>query len=151
MLATDWCMPGNGATVRELLDWAPAYIIDSSEFQELKPYLNTKTALRLNSDSQGESYDLERIKAALIRVKAEPELCVILENRSGDWLEHVHFGGSSQVGHSLLQEWIFKSGEAYTTDAENDVWKPGALRITLDCPVIEEEIARQEAKQDDRG
>ncbi len=67
MLGTVWVAPGDGATVDELLDVAPSYIITPGEFHKLRPFMNTKTSLALTKEPL-RSYDFERIKAALDRV-----------------------------------------------------------------------------------
>jgi len=67
MLGTEWVAPGQGSTVRELLDVAPSRIIDGAEWSQLKPVLDRPTSLRLNGEEL-QPYDLERISDALGRM-----------------------------------------------------------------------------------
>jgi len=69
-LGTVWVAPGDGATVRELIDVAPSNVIDTAEFHMLKPLLNRRTSLELTKERIRE-YDIERIREALRRVRIE--------------------------------------------------------------------------------
>jgi hypothetical protein len=141
MLATEWCVPGQGSTVQELLDWGPSYLVDTNEFHQLTPFLKEKTNLRIVHPEEGGEYDITRIREALRKIREEPELCVILvSSLHGGWLEHGHFGGGSDMRHKDLLEWV--SGCDVFGEDE------GPLRISLTCPEVEEEIIRMEDSRD---
>jgi len=142
MLATEWCIPGEGSTVKELLDWAPSYVIEPAEFRRLAPYMNQKTSLRLAHPKDGGAYDIERIHEALCRMFREPELCVtLLHNDHGEIIEHVHFGGNAQMPHGDLKDWIMAAEFAWGHEA-------GPLSISMNCFEVEHVIQRMEDKHD---
>lgn len=68
MLGTEWVGPEQGATVEELLQASPAYILTTFEARKLYPFLRTKTTLRFTGETI-KKYDLERIQEALRRVQ----------------------------------------------------------------------------------
>ncbi len=72
MMGTQWVAPGKGATVRELLDAAPAYVVDTPEFHGLRPYLERRTSLALTGNALV-LYDLDRMGEAFRRVREGEE------------------------------------------------------------------------------
>ncbi len=58
------------------------------------------------------------------------EVCVIVEDEHGSWIEHSHFGGSADMKTTDLAFWLKQVDEGYQDDAKR--W-----RISLRC--VEEE------------
>lgn len=71
MLSTEWVAPGTGSTIRELLNAAPAYIVDGSEWASLRLILERRTSLRLIEDRELQAYDFERMSEAVRRILEE--------------------------------------------------------------------------------
>lgn len=71
-MGTQWVAPGRGATVRELLDEAPAYIVAGPEWRGLRGILDRRTSLALTGEPLV-AYDLERMAEALRRVREGEE------------------------------------------------------------------------------
>jgi hypothetical protein len=68
MYGTYWTVPGNGATIRQLLDRTPSYILAPAEFISLRPFLERRTELALNGNPLRD-YDLDRIREAIRRIQ----------------------------------------------------------------------------------
>ena len=55
------------------------------------------------------------------------EVCIVVEDVHGHWLEHSHFGGTADMKLTQLAEWLRELDSTYEDDAPR--W-----RISTHCP-----------------
>jgi len=55
------------------------------------------------------------------------EVCLIIEDEHGSWIEHAHFGGTADMKKENLASWLDQADRFYEEDARR--W-----RISVRCP-----------------